>query len=243
MECRLCLQEKTLLKRSHIIPDFMYQEIYDEKHRIIKFDATKIHKEFMQSGAYQGDILCQNCDNVVLQKFEDYAARFLYNGKGIHQIQSTHFKLDDGLEYLQVENVDYGKFKLFLLSVLWRASISSLPFFDSVKLGPYEEKIRIMLLSGNPGLPESYPCIISTWRKNNLPNELIRKPAKHCMDDLIMYDFPISGFMYLFRVTEKERKDWALEATVNPDGRLKVMYMTEESARKYLNKGFGRTVF
>jgi len=33
--CKLCLKKKDLIKKSHIIPGFMYQYLYDAKHRII----------------------------------------------------------------------------------------------------------------------------------------------------------------------------------------------------------------
>jgi len=35
-----------------------------------------------------------------------------------------------------IEGIDYAPFKLFLMSVLWRASVSTLEFFKLVSLGP-----------------------------------------------------------------------------------------------------------
>lgn len=39
--CKLCLEEKILLKKSHIIPEFMYKDLYDENHKLISFDNEK----------------------------------------------------------------------------------------------------------------------------------------------------------------------------------------------------------
>ena len=33
--CRLCLEEQALIKKSHIIPEFMYQDLFDENHKFI----------------------------------------------------------------------------------------------------------------------------------------------------------------------------------------------------------------
>ena len=52
---------------------------------------------------------------------------------------------------------DYASFKLFHLSVLFRASVSSLPTFAAVSLGPHEEKLRKLLISKNPGEYSQYP--------------------------------------------------------------------------------------
>ena len=147
-QCKLCLTEKELCKKSHIIPDFMYKEIYDEKHSLISFKTHTLHSgQIVFNGAYEKDILCEDCDNNLIGGFENYASRVLYGGK--IPVSIKNFIKPDGLEFSQAQGVDYIKFKLFLLSVLWRASISSNDFFSSVSLGSlYEEKIRQMILLG-----------------------------------------------------------------------------------------------
>lgn len=52
---------------------------------------------------------------------------------------------------------DYASFKLFHLSVLFRASVSTLPDFATVSLGSHEEKLRELLLLRNPGEYWQYP--------------------------------------------------------------------------------------
>ena len=52
--------------------------------------------------------------------------------------------------------VDYSSFKLFHLSVLFRASVSQKPTFAAVSLGPHhEEKVRQLILKQDPGKPPS----------------------------------------------------------------------------------------
>jgi hypothetical protein len=41
MLCKLCLKDKKLVRQSHIIPDFMYKDIFDEKHRLFEVTFTK----------------------------------------------------------------------------------------------------------------------------------------------------------------------------------------------------------
>lgn len=80
MFCKLCLHEKRLLKKSHIIPDFMYRELFNEKHRLIWFrsDSLKAARD-VPSGEYEPNILCESCDNKVIGSLEDYAKKVLFS--------------------------------------------------------------------------------------------------------------------------------------------------------------------
>lgn len=53
--------------------------------------------------------------------------------------------------------VNYQDFKLFHLSVLFRAGVCRLPTFSEVSLGPHEERLRRMLLDHDAGPVERYP--------------------------------------------------------------------------------------
>ena len=55
MKCRLCLEDKNLLKKSHIIPNFLYSSLFDEKHRIHQVSIKNVQKlsdKILQSGEY-----------------------------------------------------------------------------------------------------------------------------------------------------------------------------------------------
>lgn len=116
--CLFCNKEKDLID-AHIIPrwayDFLYpQEGPQQREALILVGKFKPKKRWI--GTYDQNILCAECDNY-LGKFDDY-------GKKIF--------LDSPLEgypgtsgaYL-IPNVDLKKLKLFVLSVIWRMSIST----------------------------------------------------------------------------------------------------------------------
>lgn len=242
--CRLCLQEKDLCRKSHIIPNFMYRELFDDKHRMVK--GTPITGEYpqnLQSGEYEGGLLCADCDNRIIGGYEGYASKVLYGGGIPVSIENVR-KADDGLEITIVHGLEYKTFKLFLLSLLWRASISYLPFFAAVDLGLYEEKLRVMLLSGDPGPATRFPCILTSYKRTGIPTGVISAPRKSRLaDGRIMYVFVIAGMMYVFRVVEEEWTDWILEATVNEKGDMQIPHVPKESAAHLFNKLFGANVF
>lgn len=239
MICQLCLQDKKLCKKSHIIPDFMHQELFDEKHRLVKFDPSMPNSNYdVPTGEYEGNILCEDCDNRVIGQYESYTKMVLYGGKLAIKIQGYH--KPDGLEFIQVTGLDYQKFKLFQLSLLWKASISNRPFFDSVRLGPYEDKLRNMILNEDPGPSSFFPCIITSLRKYNTSSmQIIASPKKVRLDKKIGYNFLVSGMNYIYKITENETKDWIMEAVINENGEMKIPHVPEDKANEIVNRLFG----
>lgn len=216
----------------------MYRDLFDDGHRMIKFTTkTPNSEDSIPTGDYESNILCANCDNQIIGQLESYASTIFYGGK--LPVKVKNFVKPDGLEFSQVSGINYDKFKLFLLSLLWRASISRRDFFKNVNLGPYEEKIRKMIYENNPGFANAYPCIITSYRKHNLPKEIIAEPKKIRLDDNIGYAFLINGFLYNFKVTENEKLPWVLEASLNEKGEFKILHSTRDMAKRLLDHYFG----
>lgn len=128
--CKLCKLEKELIRKSHIIPDFLYRNsgMFDEKHRLLSFSkedvANNIKPKYEQTGVYDGNILCANCDNVVIGQYEKYASQIIYseNLNEETQIECDEY-LDSVTLYSVCKGIDYKKYRLFLLSILFRACV------------------------------------------------------------------------------------------------------------------------
>src|ERR1700722_5312758 len=78
MNCALC-QSNSPLRDSHIIPEFLYKELYDKIQRfhVVPLDASK-PEHFEQKGLYE-KLLCKVCE----QKFsvwEKYAKEAFCEG-------------------------------------------------------------------------------------------------------------------------------------------------------------------
>lgn len=148
MPCRLCGKNKPLCD-SHIVPEFLYKDLYNENHKMmgINGQGNKGWKP-LQQGLYE-KLLCESCE----QFFNDeYEKPFLQQWTITSPLPD---RMREGEVYAGL--YDYPKFKLFHLSVLFRASVSSLPSFAAVRLGKHEERIREMLVTKNPGKVSDYP--------------------------------------------------------------------------------------
>ena len=159
--CKLCLQIKNL-RRSHIIPEFIYKPLYSSEHH--KMIEIKEGLPGLLQKGYREELLCQDCENHLNVNFEHPSVEIwktLTSQKASKTITVREVRDNQQNRALVFNGIDYSTFKLFLLSIIWRVSISRHSYFQKVNLGPHEEKIRQMLLSINPGKHYDYPCIIN----------------------------------------------------------------------------------
>lgn len=145
-QCRLCLQDR-ILRKSHIVPEFVYKPVFGTKHTAIVLEPRKPRRSYRQTGFWDR-LFCDDCEGR-LGKLETYFADVCFN-KPLRPSQ---------LESLEVtlSGLDYTRFKLFLLSILWRADLSPREEFRDVSLGRHAEDIRIRVLGANPGSDDLYP--------------------------------------------------------------------------------------
>lgn len=145
MLCKLCLTESDLCQ-SHIIPEFFYRPTYDDKHRAYELSSDPPGERFLQKG-YREPLLCQECE-ARLAKYESYVAGKWYGERVVPSVLQA--------DPLVIENLDYMKFKLFHLAVLWRAGAATGEMFLNVQLGSDAEAIRKMILCEHPGAETDY---------------------------------------------------------------------------------------
>ena len=242
--CKLCLKDKQLIKKSHIIPEFMYSDLFDENHNYILTTNKEISKKdgrkrYKPTGEYEGEILCADCDNKTLGKFESYASKTLYgNNIPLEQapVVSNHFN-ESGTRFSLVKNIDYQKFKLFLLSILWRASISKRPFFEEVSLGPHEDRLRKMLLLENPGEERDYPIQFLTYvNDKRMSRDFIGQPRTLKTEGHRLITFFIAGVFYGFMVSSHPKPEGIMTSTIKKSNELIMLHIPEGKGWEFIAK-------
>lgn len=189
MKCKLCLQEKKLCQ-SHIIPEFLFKPTYDEKHRANQLIIEPYGKLFIQKG-FREELLCETCEREFC-KLEKYFS------------QEWKEKIPEVIEekVFFIENLDYKKFKLFHLSILWRASVSKRKEFEFVSLGHHEEKIRKMLLDKDAGSENRY-CFFAKVLvfKNQVVQDLILQPIMSRLEAQRAFVFIFGGCVWHYLIS------------------------------------------
>lgn len=214
MTCALCLSNKNPIRNSHIIPEWVYTDLYDAQHRfnVLATIPGKI-KPHEQKGLRE-KLLCNKCE----QQFsiiENYARKVLYGGEEI--------KIKNLKNTIHLYDIDYSKFKLFQLSILWRASIASHELFSKVTLGPHQETLRQMLQSCTPGAPMKYPCIMFGLTDNKeLVTSFIDQVESLRLCGIRCYRFIFSGFIWIYFVASHNLKNGIESKILSKKGELSI---------------------
>lgn len=250
MKCKLCLEEKELIKESHLIPDFMYKFIKDVDNHMMSISGNQIEKaKKVYTGEFESNILCKNCDNAIIGSYESYASKIINYQTKIEGISATKFVDENSnLKHAEIKGLDYSKFKLFLLSLLWRASISSRDFFKNVKLDSKEEEsLRQMLLNGDPGEPDDYPCIVCLPNQSLLLNKFVQSPIVITKENKkIGYSFLIGGTYYYFYIIKNALPFPIEKFAINKKGEFTILFLSREKTKtieqKYTNFFIGNKI-
>ncbi|AHF94146.1 hypothetical protein OPIT5_06415 [Opitutaceae bacterium TAV5] len=190
--CHLCLNEAHLC-RSHIIPEFLYSSLYDKDHRFIELseiaEGGKLTKP--QKG-HREKLLCERCESRINQ-FEKHARRLFVDPLPPCMEGSQRFRAHPRL--------DYTLSKLFFLSILWRASVSSLDMFRHVRLGRHEDIIRRMILSRDPRDTETYSVVLFALKfDGDHFRDFMVEPTYMRVEGRRCYRFVMAGFVVLIFV-------------------------------------------
>lgn len=245
--CKLCGLSKPLLSKSHIIPEFMYSGFYDEHHRMYMVSSEELPKDHPQltrpqSGQWECGILCQDCDSGIIGKYEDYARKLLFADKLPDSLKPSRelFNGPDGTVYNIFKNVDYKKFKLFVLSMAWKMGISSRPLFKDVRLGEEAEPLRRMIHEGNPKEPNEFPILLFSWiNDKEFSTEYIFHPLK--VQDKIGYRFslPMKGIVYNV-YTSFDAVPSGFRSLILQQGQFGLYQIPPGLVKKYLLKHMGK---
>jgi hypothetical protein len=215
-ECRLCLNDKTLCK-SHIFPEYMYAHCYDDNHSYIEFNAEdgKYNKK-RRKGIYE-ELLCRDCEHII-QEYEDYGKHVLYG--------NAKPKIEAAKKSYCNEDYDYRLFKLFILSLLWRASVSTQDSFKLTSLGKYAEELRKILLNGLETSVNNYPLYLYQTHIDGKPSNGVFMeiyPTKSIFDGKTVYQFVADGVFFFIGVGVQSLKTFRHGSWVNPE-RLQIGY-------------------
>jgi hypothetical protein len=157
MTCQLCRRDVPLID-AHIIPRpfFRTKEPGGAPKFLSNTDGT--YPKRAPIGIYDPAILCATCDGRI-GRWDEY-------GIELFTKSLDHFTpvIENGkLVAFRKDSFDYSRLRLFVLSVLWRAHLSTHEMFSRVALGPPAERLRAMIESGEPGRSSEFAMVLSAF--------------------------------------------------------------------------------
>ena len=142
--------------KAHIVPKSFYM-IEPQKDGVSKImsNSPGVKPKKSPQGIYDTEIVTAEGEEY-FKVYDDYAYRVLFEPGILIE------KNIEGCKYWVAE-FDYEKLKIFILSVLWRASVSNQVTNKSIALGIHENRIRNIILTGQLENDWQYPVVISRW--------------------------------------------------------------------------------
>ena len=193
--CALCYEERPL-RKSHVIPEFMFGPLYDEKHRFYGISNTPTKpNQIFQKGPRE-KLLCDSCEQQV-SRYESYASAVFFGNAASQPMRIPTGFLFTGL--------DYKPLKLFFMSILWRLGTTSIPHLKGAELGPHQERVRSLLCADNPADYLTFPAMVTALRfeGRHIP-DLIIPPLHSRIQGRRVWAVVIAGYLFNFFVSNRE---------------------------------------
>jgi len=211
MKCALCLEDRKLCD-SHLIPEFFYKPVYEGPHRYYQVPTSPVKKVVPRQKGIFEKLLCRECEKR-LMVLEDYSRRVLYGGVEISIARAR--------DRVLIDDINYEKFKLLQMSLLWRAGVSKRPEFSNVTLGPHADNLRQLIYSRDPGEPHRYGCMmILSPKLQELLSHMIMLPDMVRVAGHRCVRFVLGGLFWLFFTSSHTRELASKNAFLSKDGKL-----------------------
>lgn len=203
LKCKLCNTEQKL-EKSHIIPRSYFKSLKSGTGQLVSVLCNDIAKPKLSNTDPKEKLLCRNCEQFLSVNYEGYGTQLFKKHKNVIKTK----------DYIEFSGFKYTDYYLFLVSILWRASVSTLPDFSNVKLGPEFEQIigkcvRDKSLEVGASLKIDHFVKVAVLRvidsSNRIDDDIIKKllvnfgveRGKSALEGM-MYYFMIDGFLITF---------------------------------------------
>lgn len=201
--CRFCGEKKKLIK-AHVVPGPFYTHYINpkEKTHLITIDKEKSYESRCPTGFYDQNILCEDCDRKI-GVYDQEAQQLLFSN-----INGYKREVKGLCAYIiPAQAYDYKKLKLFFISVLWRASISSADPFKNVNLEPEYEKLALEILKNSELENEkTFPVFIFKLKETEgiRIERIFIEPIPYSLYGIKMYKFVFAGYAFYIKVDVRE---------------------------------------
>jgi hypothetical protein len=232
--CRLCETEQRPIK-AHVVPEGFFRALRDDS-GVIEMRTNKpgVPPKRAPIGVYDTTILCGPCDNV-FSPWDKHAQDVLLRDFSKNRV------IYDGSAVIgwTIEEFDYKLLKLFFVSLLWRASVSTHEFYRRIDLKPFEQQMRDMILAGDPGAPETFAVTLA--RFDHPAYRGVFDPHRERFGDGINYvRFYLSGFVAHLKVDRRPPPDFLSGLVVRPGAPIRVPIRSRHGKDAEAMRGIAR---
>ncbi len=205
---------QTDLCEAHIFPRGFARDIMGSYKEVKKLGLQAVTST--QHGVYDPEILCSSCD----RKLGDYDK---YAVEVCRRVVTTQTVIEAEADLtlpklVHVPDVDGDRLALFVLALMWRASISKRPEFRKVDLGANSEQVRDILfgqrsVNSLAGF-RTYIERFQTKRRIN-PQGFYTSPYRVLMPERNAWAFALAGFRFTVKFDTRSFSDYVKPFIIN----------------------------
>ncbi len=229
-ECQLCGSSAKLV-RSHTIPEAFFREADTgmETPRLYTNVEGRYPKR-APIGVYDR-FACAKCESR-FQSWDDYAIRLFI--RDFAEFEKT--SIDQETAFLQLEDYLYKDLKLFFISHLLRAHLSSQDFYGRVELGRYFQEVKNLVLAENPGEIDDFSITLSRWRVGEDREEFAKalvSPFRERWDGVNAYRFYLGLTVAYIKVDKRSFRSPFRDVAMSPNRPLYVIERVFENSKDF----------
>ena len=239
--CPLCNNQVVKFhKRSHLIPEWMYTECYDEKHKVLEVSRKKQKVTKKQKGIF-GSFICVDCEKET-QKYDHYASLILTDRspysdeyRGISRKYFTENYKGENVEFSKWENIDFLKFRDFVFSIILKTHFSG-KIEGPISLNKKHLDGILAIYKDALNLDDSsYPILVLEYPKNDkLKNHVIlpyfeKKSGHHIIE------FAGGGYLFNVYVSSHTKPRYVKSLRLKRDGSMYLINMFFQETGLYKN--------
>lgn len=196
--CKLCGQPTNTFAKSHVIPKALHLDERGEDAFLWILKGGCEPPQRSPSGEYD-QIVCPPCEKR-FGPWDDYGVELI-----------RRLRAGDGVPYGDIAvgiEVDYARLKLFVMSMLWRASASTRRTYSRVMLGSkWNEALRTALIAEDPGTEDFFSVTVSLFR-DEMQRKVLFDPHREKYFQVNYVRFYVyGGFTLLVKVDERKPPD------------------------------------
>ncbi|EGQ8961567.1 hypothetical protein ACKOZB_004562 [Vibrio parahaemolyticus] len=200
--CKLCDQE-SILQKSHIIPRSIIKDLKAGDSQLYTYSQS--HPHVYSNADPKELLLCRKCEQLLSSRYEKYGTELLKKHKEVIR-HSTH---------IEFTKFKYQKWYLYYLSIIWRASVSTLPEFEHIELGGFNDVLKNCIrknrLAVSDGIDIDEFITITMFRVIDKSQKIEDQALKNLMlgltsppekdNDDHLFFFMYGGFLVQYRFT------------------------------------------
>jgi hypothetical protein len=200
----------------------MYPGRKVEGDSLVMVTDNKEYPSRRRTGIYDKTILCAECDAFMGREYDEYGKKILLD------TEPEIFKEVEKGDVLVFQNIDNNKLKLFIVSVLWRCSISNLPELNNIKLPKkFEDCLKNMISNGDAGDHNVFSLLFTRFYYKNKHlafDKYFQLPVRRRIGQLNYLDlyFP-NGYKILVKVDSRPQIEALVPLSIATNRPLYVM--------------------